>query len=38
MIRRYQEKFKNKVIKSDEFIVKESRNYNVSLLINHHQN
>ena len=28
---------KNKVILSDEFIVKKSRRYNVSVLMNHHQ-
>ena len=31
------EKIFKKVIQSDEFIVKESRWYNVSVLINHHQ-
>ena len=30
-------KIENKVIQSDEFIVKESQCYNVSALINHHQ-
>ena len=33
-IRVYREKLKNKVIQSDGFIVKESRRYNVSALIN----
>ena len=28
---------KNKVIQNDEFIVKESRRYNILVLINHHQ-
>ena len=30
-------KFKNKVIQSKESIAKETRRYNVSILINHHQ-
>ena len=30
-------KLENKVIQSDEFIMKESRRYNVSILISHHQ-
>ena len=34
----YKEKLKNKVIQSDDFIVKESRRYNVSVLRNYHQN
>ena len=34
----YGEKLKNKVIQSDEFIVKESRRYNISVLINYQQN
>ena len=35
-VRQYREKLKNKVIQSDEFIVKENRRSNVSVLINHH--
>ena len=31
------EKWKNKVIQREEFIVKESQRYNVSVLITHHQ-
>ena len=31
------EKLKNKVILSDEYFMKESRRYNLSILINHHQ-
>ena len=30
-------KIENKVIQSDEFIVKKGRRYNISVLINHHQ-
>ena len=33
----YGEKLKNKVIQSDEFIVKESRRYNDPILINYRQ-
>ena len=33
----WREKFKNKVIQSEEFNIKESRRYNVSVSINHHQ-
>ena len=33
-----EKKMKNKVIQSEEFNVKESRHYNVSVLINHLQN
>ena len=33
----YVEKLKNKVFQRDEFIVKESRRYNISVLISHHQ-
>ena len=36
-IERERERRKNKVFQSDEFIVKESQCYNVSVLINHHQ-
>ena len=32
-----EEKLKNKVIQSEEFNMKESRRYNVSVLTNHHQ-
>ena len=32
-----EKKFKNKVIKREYFIVKESRRCNVSVLINHYQ-
>ena len=28
---------KNKVVQTDEFIVKASQHYNISVLINHHQ-
>ena len=33
----YGEKLKNKVIKSEEFNVKERQHYNISVLLNHHQ-
>ena len=33
----YWEKLENKIIQSDGFIVKESQRYNVSVLINQHQ-
>ena len=32
------EKMKNKVIQTEEFDMKENQRYNVSVLINHHQN
>ena len=36
-IRLYGEKLKNKVIQREEFIVKENRRHNISVLINHHK-
>ena len=36
-IQREREKMKNKVIQREEFNVKESQRYNVSVLLNHHQ-
>ena len=37
IIRQYGEQLKNEVIQRDEFIVKESRRYNVSVLTNIHR-
>ena len=37
MIRNLEKIFKNKVIKSEEFNLKESRCYNISVSIGHHQ-
>ena len=33
----FREKFKDKVIQEEEFNVKESQCYNISVLMNHHQ-